>query len=167
MWNSFMPDAFYESVECIPIELLKQWKIALILLDIDGTIIEHDSNDISKNIKDWILFCSKQIPTCFVSNNSARRVGRIAEQFKLDYCAKAKKPLHLQTRKLIGKYEVEKDKIVIIGDHLFNDILCSKMIGTKSILVKTLKIENRIDRKIQRSVENMFIKNGKNYENKK
>tara|TARA_B100000212_G_scaffold324259_1_gene284965 strand:+ start:494 stop:991 length:498 start_codon:yes stop_codon:yes gene_type:complete len=118
---------------------LSEYGIKSILIDVDGTLLNRDTEIIPNIVKKWI----EKSKTCFnlylVSNNtSKRRISKIANELGIKYKYRAQKPRRKNTLEVISKVNSDKNNIAIIGDRIFTDIIVGNRCNIKTILVKRL-----------------------------
>jgi len=119
-------------------ELLKKG-IHVLLLDVDGTLVNRKSTQIPKSVKNWISESKKLFTLYLISNNpSKKRIAKIAKELKLRYKYNASKPRKITTLHAIEEVTSESKNIAIIGDRIFTDIIVGNRCNIKTILVKRL-----------------------------
>ena len=128
----------------LPIYRISQSKllnegIKCLLIDVDGTIINKNSNVVPIRVKKWIKESKEIFKLFLISNNhSEKRISKIAEELEISYEFKALKPRKKKTLKVIKSLNEDSQKIVIIGDRILTDIVVGNRCNIKSILVKRL-----------------------------
>ena len=129
----------------------------------DGTLISGKNISISKNIKEWVFKAKEHFYIYLVSNNpSEKRIKQIAQQLDLDYSYAASKPRRKTLKNVLRGIQDKPEKIAIIGDRVFTDILVGNRIGLYTILVDSvdsngIKYENNIFQAIERKIANILI----------
>jgi len=96
----------------------------MLICDLDNTLSPHFSRFPTRRV---IQFCEdvKKLGIIFVivSNNSKKRVTTyVSKLHPDDYIYNAKKPLLRKIKKIMLKYEVDKDEVVIMGDQFITDV---------------------------------------------
>ena len=130
--------------------------INALILDVDGTLISGNNPVLSKDIKDWILNSKKYFYTYLFSNNPSKsRIKQIADQLNLEFTYSGGKPRKNKLKKILDKIPYSTNKIAIIGDRVFTDILVGKRLGLYTILVDSVdyygkKIEKNNFQEIER-----------------
>ena len=120
-------------------ELLKKG-IHVLLLDVDGTLVNRKSTKIPKSVKNWIRESKKLFALYLISNNpSKKRIAKIAKELNLRYKYNASKPRKKVILNAIKEVNYELKDIAIIGDRIFTDIIVGNRCKIKTILVKRLK----------------------------
>ncbi len=71
-----------------------------------------------------------------VSNNiSQDRIGRIGDSLDIPYIAGAGKPSRRKLKKAVDEMNLPVEKVAMVGDRLFTDILAGNRLGMFTILV--------------------------------
>jgi len=132
-WDSNIP------IYAISQSELQKKGIHSLLLDVDGTILNRNSNMIPKAVKNWIRESKKLFSLYLISNNpSKKRIAKIAKELNLRYKYNASKPGKKVTMLAIQEVNYEVKNIAIIGDRIFTDIIVGNRCNIKTILVKRL-----------------------------
>ena len=133
-WDSNLP------IYAISQSELQKKGIHSLLLDVDGTLVNRNSNMIPKAVKNWIKESKKLFSLYLISNNpSKKRIAKIAKELNLKYKYNASKPRTKVTLSAIKEIGGELKNIAIIGDRIFTDIIVGNRCNIKTILVKRLK----------------------------
>ena len=91
----------------------------------------------------------------FSNNPSKSRIKQIADQLNLEFTYSGGKPRKNKLKKILNKIPYSTNKIAIIGDRVFTDILVGKRLGLYTILVDSVdyygkKIEKNNFQEIER-----------------
>lgn len=121
-------------------ELKEEYDIEGIILDVDETI-RKDMKDIPKCNKEWIEKVSNQIKISIVSNGMDKNLRKFFQEQGIDYIEVAHKPLKKNFIKACENMDVNPEKVLVIGDRVFSDILGGKRNNMKTVLVKTVEEE--------------------------
>ena len=118
---------------------LQKKGINSLLLDVDGTLVNRNSNMIPIAVKNWIIESKKLFSLYLISNNpSKKRIAKIAKELNLRYKYNASKPRKKVTLYAIKEIGMKPENIAIIGDRIFTDIIVGNRCDIKTILVKRL-----------------------------
>ena len=118
---------------------LQKEGISCLLLDVDGTLINRNSKNVPKLVKNWIFESKKFFSLYLISNNpSKERIGEIAKELNIKYKHNALKPRKRITLSAISEVNCESKNIAIIGDRILTDIIVGNRCNIKTILVKRL-----------------------------
>lgn len=148
------PDLFFNSIHEINVDVLKKHDIRGLLVDLDNTLISHEAEELDERSRAWLLrLMRSRINCCIISNNITGRVKRISKDLRIDYVGGALKPFRRAFLKGIGKLNIPKSNIAVVGDQLFTDVLGGKMVGIKTILVKPISRKERFWTEMIRHLE--------------
>ncbi len=134
----------------LPIQNLIDMGIRAILLDVDGTLLPGKSTDVPQKVRDWVFEAKKDFSIHLISNNpSKKRISSVAEQLGgINFIYGAAKPRKHSLLKVLKQLGLKTNKIAIIGDRFFTDILVGNRIGLYTILVKPVhKSDQLINKK--------------------
>ena len=132
-WNSKSPIYNISHLE------LQKKGIYCLLLDVDGTLINRNSEEIPKAVKNWLIESKKLFSLYLISNNpSKERIKKIANELEIRYKYNALKPRKKYTLNAIKEINCDKKNIAIIGDRIFTDIVVGNRCNIKTILVSRL-----------------------------
>ena len=148
-------------------EFLKQEGIEVLLLDIDNTLAPYEQLDPDEHIRTWLQNMAEAgIKTAFVSNNRGRRIERFNATLNRPARCAACKPLPFRGRKIMKGLGGNKKTTAIMGDQIFTDVLCARMMGIRAILVPPIKDKTnritRIKRHFEKGVLRRYYKRNPN-----
>lgn len=140
MISKYFPDFYFKRVEDISIKFLLENNIKGIIFDMDNTLIDF-SCKLSNDVKKFVHSLKRaNISVIIVSNAGKRRVSRMAKILNVGYIYNACKPGQKSFKKAHRYLKLPKEKIAIIGDQIFTDILGGKKYGIKTILIKPISV---------------------------
>jgi len=115
---------------------------------------------LSNDIKDWILNSKKYFYVYLFSNNpSWTRINSLAKQLDLDFTSSGSKPSRKKLKRVLDKIPFPSNKIAIIGDRIFTDILVGNRLGMYTILVDSVDYYgNRVEKNTFQFIERKFAK---------
>jgi HAD superfamily phosphatase (TIGR01668 family) len=159
LFKDYYPTYIYENVESIPIELLKNNNIELILIDMDNTLV-NNKYIYKKKLKEWIDMVKGDRIKVFIFSNSimGKKVKRIASELGVEYYFNVSKPKLKGYKKIEEETKIPKEKIVMIGDQIFTDVLGGNRFGIKTILVNPICEKEIIVTKVKRPLERFILK---------
>ena len=160
------PDAYFKKVEDITIEFLERNKIKALILDVDNTLIDCEKNLSDEKIK-WANNLKEQGVKLYILSNTnhKEKVKHVADKLQIPYNYFAKKPLKKGFLKVQEKLQEESQKIAVVGDQIFTDIIGGNRCKMYTILVDPVDkrdfwytawkrpIENKIKNKIKNKNE--------------
>lgn len=121
-------------------KLKQQYGIEGIILDVDETL-RKEMRDIPKYNKEWIESLKGKLKVIIVSNGKDRKIEQYFNENGIDYIGFAHKPLKKNFLKACEKMNLTPDKVLAIGDSLFDDIYGGKRNNMKTALVKDVDEE--------------------------
>lgn len=116
-------------------KLKQQYGIEGIILDVDETL-RKEMKDIPKCNKEWIESIKGKLKVIIVSNGKDKKIAQYFQENGIDYIGFAHKPLKKNFLKACEKMNLNPDKVMTIGDSLFDDIYGGKRNNMKTALVK-------------------------------
>lgn len=153
-----MPDLYKDDVNDIDYKHLASSGIKLLIFDIDNTLKTYEEKVPSKEIKTLFDDIRKQnIDICLLSNGRKSRVKKFNEEVKLNNISLGLKPLPFGVFRMMRRFKVKKKETALIGDQIFTDVLCGKLSGVRTILVKPIKPRKKAE-KIRRKLEKSILK---------
>ncbi len=153
------PDVSAPSVLEIDLEQLRAWGIEALLLDLDNTIVMWRSQEVTEEILAWVKRVRDAgIRLCIVSNTgTVGRVRPVAELLDLPYFVRAAKPRLRAFRRAAASLGLPPEKVAVVGDQIFTDILGGRRAGMTTVLVDPINphrefITTRCMRVVERAV---------------
>lgn len=156
----FYPKSYFKSILDIEADFLLKNNIKAVLLDIDNTIIDKESNMV-EGLDEWVRRAqASDIKFCILSNtNNKTKAERMSKILDIPFIYFAKKPLKFgfeKAKKIVG---VEKsENIAVIGDQVMTDVLGANRCKMYSILVSPVKDTDIWVTKISRVIEKQILK---------
>ncbi|MFV0380247.1 MAG: YqeG family HAD IIIA-type phosphatase [Anaerorhabdus sp.] len=155
----FLPNIYVNSFLDITTLLLKKYNIKVLVFDIDNTLMKHGNVIVDKELLDYIKkLKSLDLHIMLLSNNKYQRVSTIASKLNLDFIHFACKPTKKNFKKIMLKYRVDADEVMVVGDQMLTDILGANRLGMVSALVKPIDIKDNIPGKFSRFLEGLLWK---------
>ena len=123
----------------IPHKTLSKKGIKCLLLDVDGTLLNRNTNKIPLKVKNWIKKSNALFTIFLISNNPSKsRIEMIGNELGVKYKFKALKPSKRVTQDVIDSLKEDKNNIAFIGDRIFTDIIVGNRCNLYTILVSRL-----------------------------
>ena len=155
----FLPYIDYYRILDITKEDFDRMGIAGLILDVDNTLTTHDNPVPLDHVIEWLRNMQDSgIKMMIVSNNHSERVKPFAEMLGLDYVSEGRKPLNDGFKRAINLMNLPKEKVAVIGDQIFTDILGANLFGIKSILVEPIELEKKGFLHFKRIIEKPILK---------
>lgn len=154
-----MPDIYIDSVLHITPDMLKKLDVFAIILDVDNTIRRYKEIELLDGVLNWIDgLKSSGFKIVIVSNNIRKKVEPVAKLLDIPYISLGFKPLPIGFNRAFKKFGFKKEKIVVVGDQFFTDIIGAKIKGFKTILVHPIKQEKGFFWSLRRNLEKKILK---------
>ena len=152
------PKLYLNNVTEITTQMLNQYQIKGIILDVDNTLIDYDKVLI-EGLEQWIDKIKKEkMKLCIVSNsNDKNKVETIAKKLDIPYFYLAMKPLKGGFKKAQELLQLESKNIAVVGDQILTDVWGANRCDMFSILVKPINEKDIFITKIKRPLENKII----------
>jgi HAD superfamily phosphatase (TIGR01668 family) len=159
------PDAYYKSIFNINIDNLKESDIKGIIVDIDNTIVPWNDKKISDEVFNWFKnLIEEGFRLCLISNGMTKRVEYFSNQLDIPAIGTAVKPRKKAFRKALKILGLKKDKVAVVGDQIFTDVLGGNRMGFMTILVDPLNEDEFITTKIMRFIGKIVFNRGMYYD---
>ena len=151
------PTRMLHSITDITPEFLSSLGITALLLDVDNTLSEHDSQSPYPGSLEWVLSMRENgIQMIILSNNTRERVEPFAAKYKLPFLTFAMKPLPIGYLRAVHRLGIPHRNCAAVGDQVFTDIVGANLCRIKSILLEPILEETgrsfRIRRKLERPI---------------
>ncbi len=157
MLKDYYPYEYVESVFAIDYNKLYGLGFRGIIFDIDNTLVPHGDDSTPEVDALFEEIHSAGLKTVLLSNNDRERIERFIKNIDTQYVCDAEKPDpagYLKAVELLGE---DKDKVVLIGDQTFSDIIGANNCGIKSILVKFIGFYTEKKLGIRRRIEKAVL----------
>lgn len=164
MFNTFKPTWMLEKIYQLTPEQLEKHNIKGIITDLDNTLIAWNNPSGTVELREWLVTMEEaDIPIIILSNNTDKRVRKVANQFGIKYYAPALKPSRRGYRRAIKMLELRASDVAIVGDQVMTDILGANRAGLRSILVMPIVPSDafftKLNRMLERSIFRVIAKN--------
>ena len=156
----FKPNQILNKYTDFDIKMYREALYDTILIDIDNTIDIPDSpNPGSKEAFEFLEnLTNNGFKVIILSNNTKERVLRFLNGKDIPYNEFSLKPLPFSYLKVIKKYHLDKDKVIVFGDQILTDTLGGNLLGLYTIYVKPLINKDIIKTKFNRFLERLIFK---------
>lgn len=120
-------------------EILQQHDLKGLILDVDETLVPLNVASVSAELDRWVKQIKPVATLWMVSNNLNRfRIARIAESLDLPYKIGAAKPSRRKLRQAVEEMKLPVERVAMVGDRLFTDVLAGNRLGLFTILVEPM-----------------------------
>lgn len=156
---SIYPKFYCKKVTDITIEYLKKHNIEALILDVDNTLLDFDLN-IVQGLEQWYKNIKKNNIKCIILSNSNKieKIKMVASLLQIPFITFATKPLKRGFKKAQKQLNIPNDKIAVVGDQIFTDVIGANRCNMYSILVEPIAKKDIWMTKIKRPIEELIIK---------
>lgn len=159
MKNIFYPKAHFNNIYEITPNFLKSRGLEGVLLDIDNTLVPYSVKVPDEKVLRWLGDLKEAgIKAAVLSNATAERISVFTEKTDLPVIEKAGKPLKRGFRQAEQLLGLPKEKLCIIGDQFFTDILGGNRSKVYSIWVTPINNEESAFIRFKRCLERPIVK---------
>ena len=138
----FKPDFELSTYTEINEEWLIKNNVKTIFSDLDSTLATHDQPG-GEDLKQWIEMLKRNdVELVIASNNSQGRVDRFCNPYNIKGIGKCKKPLPNVIRKHMDDLGADIKTSIFLGDQLFTDVWCGKLLHIRTALVQPIGQEH-------------------------
>ena len=137
------PNRMVNDVTEITPALLQSLGVNALLLDIDGTLLPENRDEIPQAHLDWVQRTKQAGIQMFLLSNSSReyRVRAFGKRMGLPWLHMARKPSRRGFLKAAAQMGRQPCEIASVGDQIFTDVWGARRSGMKSILVESSDVE--------------------------
>ncbi|MBS4035858.1 MAG: HAD-IA family hydrolase [Ignavibacterium sp.] len=115
-----------------------------IILDVDQTVMPYGSSKLSTEYKKYLIDISTRYKCCFLSNfpkteSKLSRLTDLSKETGIEVIySRRKKPDPLPFKLAIKYLKLSPNKVIMVGDRVFTDILGANNFGIKTALIKPI-----------------------------
>jgi len=130
------PDVRIATVEDLTVERVRAMGLRGLLLDVDETLVDTHSTDVSSSVRSWIqTLRSANLRLAIVSNGHPRRVQTVAKTLGIPATPLLGKPFPRAFHRGLTLLELDAADVAMVGDQVFTDVLGAHWAGLRTILV--------------------------------
>jgi hypothetical protein len=119
--------------------LIQKHNLKGLVLDVDETLIPWNEKHLSPKLINWVAEVRPIVDLWLVSNNlSQNRISAIASSLDLPFIFGAGKPSRRKLRQAVNAMNHPVEKVAMVGDRLFTDVLAGNRLGMFTILVEPM-----------------------------
>ncbi|MBR5540069.1 MAG: YqeG family HAD IIIA-type phosphatase [Clostridia bacterium] len=136
------PTLYKNRITDITLQDLERLGIRGLLLDVDNTLTTHGSQELSDEVRDWLIQMQDAgIRMTVVSNSWEWRVAPFAEKIGLRHTSLSCKPSPIGFWRGVRRLGLPKTQCAAIGDQVFTDIIGANLCGITCIQVMPIEPE--------------------------
>lgn len=147
------PKMYQKSIYAIDYSRLKQSGIKCLLFDLDNTCVGYHEKNPTKELKQLFQKLTNMGFRIIIFSNAMPKRLIPFGNLGVECHPASQKPLMRNFKKILMKYDYQKEEVCIIGDQLFTDIVGGNRVGIVTCLVEPLSNEDFILTKIFRMME--------------
>lgn len=154
----FRPTYTIDSIYNLDINALKNMGIKAIFSDLDNTLLAWNNFETDDSLQKLERrLADADIKLIVISNNSSERISKVLDVYRIEFAARARKPLPVGINNAIAKYKLNKSDVLMVGDQLLTDIVAGNLAGVRTVLVKPLVKTDKWNTRINRCVEKFIF----------
>lgn len=161
MRQKFQPDYLFSHYTAITPDWLQEQNIKFILSDLDGTLAAQDEQESSAFTQWYKSIEASGTGLIVVSNNHPDRVDAFIQRHKLVGIGHCQKPFPKKIRETYVNRGLEVQTTLFLGDQVFTDVLCGKLLGVRTALVEPIPGMEPWVTKSKRGIEKILRKRWK------
>lgn len=154
----FGPDRYVTRLADVPHEELEEAGICGLIVDLDNTLMGFRQTELCVDHLAWVERAhDRGFKMVMVSNNFTERVTGIAKQLRIPCIPNALKPLPFGVMRAVKMLEMPHEKIAVVGDQLFTDVLAGKVCGLYTLLTEPIEAKDFPITKVFRFLERLML----------
>jgi hypothetical protein len=132
-------DAVAAGITAIDLGELRARGIAGAIVDLDNTLVGYRTREPELAAARWIAAAvAAGMRVVILTNNAQPWVLGVANGLGVPCIANARKPLPHGFRRALARLDLPRERVVVIGDQFFTDVVGAKLFGLAVILVPPL-----------------------------
>ena len=139
----FIPEFRAENIYKTDFVQLYGLGIRFIIFDVDNTLVPYSLNSAPDELKALIAELRQAgFEMCILSNGHSERAGKIAGELGMTFEGDAFKPSQRGFKRVFQKFNLEPERVLIIGDQLFTDIWGGRLAKIHTLLVTPFELSD-------------------------
>ncbi|MEO0948825.1 MAG: YqeG family HAD IIIA-type phosphatase, partial [Cyanobacteria bacterium J06641_5] len=128
-----------DTVVALTPTVLQARRLQGLILDVDETLVPIRGQEVPADVRQWVEITRARMPLWLISNNLNRdRIAAIGDSLGLPYAAAAQKPSRRKLREALTAMDLPSERVAMVGDRLFTDVLAGNRLGMYTILVEPI-----------------------------
>lgn len=157
----FLPDMTMDRVESVDAAFLAKAGLQGLLVDLDETVVPAGSVRPSATVRRWAAeLAAAGSGVVIVSNGTPARVRSVAATLGVQGLPLAGKPWAFAFRRGIARLGLPAERVAMVGDQLFTDVLGARACGLRTILVPPLSPGGLPHTRLLRRLERRILRGG-------
>lgn len=130
---------------------------ALILMDVDNTLLSPYEPRILQVRKKWIQYMAQQHQILLCTNNFTKRQFHVSVDLNLPILMHSFKPFPWRVINYLKLHHVDLNTVIIVGDQMITDVILALWLKRPYFLIKPLEINKHWVMRFFRTLESMVI----------
>jgi len=131
---------------------------ALLLIDVDNTLLSPYDKNISEELIQWIKQISVNHQILLCTNNFTKRQYNVGVDLNLPILMRSLKPFPWRVKAYLKQHQVDLNSVIVIGDQVMTDVLLAIWLNRPYYLIKPMRIDKHWITRFFRILESMVIK---------
>lgn len=115
-------------------KLINDYNIKGLIIDVDDTL-RYNMNPLSDEVMDWLVDVKDKLKVIVLSNGIDLKVKRELNSIDIEYISNSFKPFKRGFIKCLNVLNLKPENVLVIGNSVLTDILGSKRMDMKSLIV--------------------------------
>jgi len=130
---------------------------AVLLIDVDNTLLSSYDQRIDDQQKQWIEIASIDHQILLCTNNITSRQYNVGVDLKLPILMNSFKPFPWRVKTYLRNQKVDLNSIVVIGDQALTDVLLALWLKRPYLLIKPMDVDKHWITRFFRILESKVI----------
>jgi HAD superfamily phosphatase (TIGR01668 family) len=131
---------------------------ALLLIDVDNTLLSPNDKNISEELIQWIKQISVNHHILLCTNNFTKRQFNVGIDLNLPILMRSLKPFPWRVRTYLKQHLVDINSVIVIGDQVMTDVLLAMWLNRPYYLIKPMIMDKHWITRFFRILESLVIK---------
>lgn len=131
---------------------------ALLLIDVDNTLLAPRSAKIDPAAQDWLKTMAKDHALLLCTNNFTQRQFKVGLDMNLPILMRSFKPFPFRVKAYLKKHGADLNSVIVVGDQVITDVLLAIWLKRPYVLIKPMDIDAHWITRWFRILESVVIK---------
>lgn len=114
---------------------------AVLLIDVDNTLLSPYEATIRPSVKTWIETMSKDHQILLCTNNFKKRQFKVSQDLNLPILMRSFKPFPMKVLSYLRSHQVDHHTLIVIGDQAVTDVLLALWLKRPYFLIRPIDID--------------------------
>ncbi len=130
---------------------------ALLLIDVDNTLLAPHSKVIDPAAQEWLTIMAKDHELLLCTNNFTRRQSKVGLDMKLPILMRSFKPFPFRVKAYLKQQGADVNSVIVVGDQVITDVLLAIWLKRPYVLIKPMDIDAHFITRMFRILESVVI----------